>query len=96
VPIQLSPEVLDDVARIESAFAHARRTYGVKGDFLFGDFSAADAMFAPVLSRFHSYSVPMAPVTHAYMVAMGALPAFKEWQAGADAETWHIEAYDVV
>jgi len=96
VPIQLSAEVLEDVARIESAFAQARRGFGAGGDFLFGDFSAADAMFAPVLSRFHSYAVPMAPLTHAYMVAMGALPAFKEWQAGADAEAWHIEAYDAV
>jgi glutathione S-transferase len=94
-PIHFVPEVTADVARIEAGFAEARRAFGAGGDFLFGDFSAADAMFAPVVSRFHTYSVAVSPETRTYMDAMQRLPAFKEWVAGAQAEPWHIAKYDV-
>jgi glutathione S-transferase len=94
-PIHFVPEVTADVARIEAGFAEARRAFGAGGDFLFGDFSAADAMFAPVVSRFHTYSVAVSPATRTYMDAMQRLPAFKEWVAGAQAESWHIAKYDV-
>src|SRR5271157_4014885 len=52
--IPLGDEVRADVARIEAAFAHARETFGKTGPFLFGRFSAADAMFAPIVNRFHA------------------------------------------
>ena len=94
-PIQLQPEVVADVARIEAAFAETRQAFGTGGDFLFGDFSAADAMFAPVVSRFHTYSVAVSPATRAYMDAMQRLPAFKDWLADAEAEPWYIAKYDV-
>ena len=56
--IPLTDEVRADIARIEGAWAHAREIFGKGGPFLFGRFSAADAMFAPVVNRFHVYDVP--------------------------------------
>ncbi len=94
--IALSDAVEKDIARIEAAWAHARETYGKAGSFLFGRFSAADAMFAPVVNRFHVYAVPVAPATRTYMDAMMALPAWKAWIADGEAEPWRIEEYEVV
>ena len=85
-----------DIARIEAAWSDARIRYGTGGPFLFGAFSAADAMFAPVVNRFHAYAVPVGTVTRAYMDAMMALPAWQEWRRDAEAERWHHEPYDVL
>jgi glutathione S-transferase len=89
----LTPEASADVARIEQAFKQARNQFGQAGAFLFGDFSAADAMFAPVVNRLHVYDVPVAAATRAYMDAMMALPAWQERQA--QAEPWPIGKYEV-
>ena len=94
--IPLSDEVRADVARIEAAFAAAREAFGKAGPFLFGRFSAADAMFAPVVNRLHVYDIPVAKPTRAYMEAIMALPAWKAWIAGAEAEPWRIDKYEAV
>ncbi len=91
---ELTPEASTDVARLEQAFAQARGEFGQAGAFLFGDFSAADAMFAPVVNRLHVYDVAVTAATHAYMDAMMALPAWQEWRAQAEAETWIIGKYE--
>ena len=90
----LTPAVEADVARIEAAWAGARKAYGKAGPFLFGRFSAADAMFAPVVNRFHIYDVDVKKGTRDYMNAIMALPAWKAWIKDAEAETWRIEPYD--
>ena len=94
--IALSDEVRADVDRIEKAWAYARDTFGRAGAFLFGRFSAADAMFAPVVNRFHAYDIPVGRTTRAYMDAIMALPAWQAWIAGAEAEPWRIERYEAV
>jgi glutathione S-transferase len=94
--IPLSDEVRTDVARIEAAWAHARSTFGRGGAFLFGRFSAADAMFAPVVNRLHVYDVPVSTQTRAYMETMMGLPAWNAWIADAHAEPWRIERYDAI
>ncbi len=94
--VPLSDEVRADVARIEAAFAHARATFGKAGPFLFGRFSAADAMFAPVVNRFHVYDIPVGKPTRAYMEAIMALPAWKAWISDAEAEPWRVEKYEAV
>lgn len=94
--IALTPEVQSDVARIEAAWEDARSRFGAGGPFLFGAFSAADAMFAPVVNRFHTYDIAVRPQTRAYMDAIMALPAWKAWIAGAEGEPWRIESYDRV
>lgn len=92
--IALTPAVEADVARIEAAWAHARKTYGKAGPFLFGRFCAADAMFAPVVNRFYTYDVPVSRATRDYMDAVMALPAWKAWTKDGEAETWRIEKYE--
>jgi glutathione S-transferase len=82
----LTPEVEANVARIESIFAECRQRYG--GPFLCGPFSAADAMYAPVVSRLHTYDVAVSAGAHAYMDTMMALPAWQEWSAAARKEPW--------
>jgi glutathione S-transferase len=94
--IALNHAVEADVARIEAAWAHARGTFGKAGPFLFGRFSAADAMYAPVVNRFHTYDVPVSRATRDYMDAIMALPAWKAWIADAEAEPWRLEKYDSI
>jgi glutathione S-transferase len=94
--IALTEAVEADVARIEAAWANARKTFGKAGPFLFGRFSAADAMYAPVVNRLHIYDVPVTRATRDYMSAAMALPAWKAWVADAEAEEWRIEKYDAV
>ncbi len=88
------PEVMADVARIEAAWEQCRALRSGDGPFLFGAFSIADAMYAPVVWRFHGYSVPLGTSARAYVDAMLALPAMREWLAGALAETAHLPQYD--
>jgi glutathione S-transferase len=92
----LTPEAETDLARIEAAWAGARSRFGAGGDFLFGNFSAADAMFAPVVERLRAYDVPVRETTRDYMNRMMALPAWHEWVAGAEAEPWQIEKYNTI
>lgn len=92
---ELTPEARADVARLEQAFARARKQFGQAGAFLFGNFSAADAMFAPVVNRLHVYDVAVTPPTRDYMDAMMVLAAWQDWRAQAQAETWTIEKYEV-
>jgi glutathione S-transferase len=90
----LTPEVAEGVVRIEEIWAEARKKFG-KGGFLFGEFSAADAMYAPVVSRFHTYAVPVSAESRAYMEKVMSLPAWTEWRNGAEVESWHIAKYEV-
>ncbi len=94
--IALAPDVVDDVARIEAAWAGARAKFGADGPFLFGEFSAADAMFAPVVNRFHTYDIDVGAPARAYMEAIQNLPAWRAGISGAEGEPWRIEAYDQV
>jgi glutathione S-transferase len=94
--IEVSEEALADVTRIDGAFGEARARFGGAGAFLFGDFSAADAMFAPVVNRFDTYDLPVSEATRAYMAAMKALPAWQEWERGAFAEPWRMAHYEAI
>ena len=93
---ELTPEAAADVARIEAAWSEARQKFGAGGDFLFGGFGAADAMFAPVVNRLHIYDVPVSAATRAYMNAVMALSAYRDWQADAAAETWRVAKYEAL
>jgi glutathione S-transferase len=84
-----------DVARIETIWRDCRARYGAAGPFLFGAFGAADAMYAPVIWRFHTYAVEVSDTARAYMVAMMALPAWREWRDAARREPWVLEHDEV-
>jgi glutathione S-transferase len=76
------------VRRIDTLWSDCRSRFGQNGPFLFGAFGAADAMYAPVVSRLHTYAVAMTPSASAYMEAVMALPAWAEWRAAALKEPW--------
>jgi glutathione S-transferase len=84
----LSDGVMSDVARIETIWREARSRSG--GPFLFGTFSGADAMFAPVVSRFERYGIAVSADTQDYMDVMKASPAWKKWEEAALKETWIV------
>jgi glutathione S-transferase len=77
-----------DIARIEEIWRECRQAYGKGGKFLFGRFCNADAMFAPVVTRFETYAIPVAKDTKAYMDAVMATKAFQKWKSAALKETW--------
>lgn len=86
-----TPEVAADVARIEAIWTGLRERCAAEGPYLFGGFTIADAMYAPVVSRFKTYGVKIGPVAQAYADAVQAHPFMREWTAAALAETWTID-----
>lgn len=84
----LTPDAAANVARIDALWADCRARFGAGGPFLFGGFTAADAMYAPVVARFDTYAVDVGPVARGYIEAVMALPAWAEWTTAACAETW--------
>jgi glutathione S-transferase len=94
--IALSNEARSDIARVQQIWSECRERYGTFGPFLFGAFSGADAMFAPVVHRFRTYAIAAAPDVQAYMDTMMSLPAFQEWTRAALAETHTIERLENV
>jgi glutathione S-transferase len=93
--LALSGETAANVTRIDAMWCDCRARFGGSGPFLFGAFSAADAMYAPVVSRFHTYAVEVSPVASAYMRAVMALPAWQEWYAAALKEEWVLAEDEV-
>lgn len=88
-------DVQQDIARIVAIWRDCRARFGSGGPFLFGGFSIADAMYAPVVSRFKSYAVPVEDAAcKAYLAAVWEWPAMKEWRAAAAAETARNPKYD--
>ena len=95
-PVMLSADARANIARVEQIWLECRERYGASGPFLFGRFGAADAMYAPVVHRFRTYSIDVAPQARAYMETMTALPAFQDWTRGGLAETLVIEKLENV
>jgi len=83
--VGMTPEVAKDIARIEQLWDDCLQRYG--GPFLFGAFGIADAMYAPVTTRFRTYAVGLSAVAQRYADLLLALPAVAEWYAAAHAET---------
>lgn len=82
---EVPPEVQAEVDRIQAVWADCRARFGAKagGPFLFGRFSIADAMYAPVVSRFTTFAIKMDPASRAYCDAIWSLPALQEWKQAA-------------
>ena len=88
-------EVVDHINRIDAMWSDCRTRFGRGGPFLFGSFGAADAMYAPVVSRFHTYEVEVSAAAQAYMEAVMGLPAWAEWCADAAQEPWVLPSDEV-
>ncbi len=77
--VPYSEAVAEDIERICAIWRSCRERFGSGGPFLFGAFSAADAVYAPVVLRYQSYGVKVGPVEQTYMDAVRALPDLQEW-----------------
>lgn len=93
-PARLDNDVVHDVTRILELWAQARARFGGTGEFLFGEFGAVDAMYAPVVTRFVTYSIPMPPFAAAYMQAVLSHRWMQDWIASAQEEEWVIERFE--
>ncbi|HEY0627677.1 MAG TPA: glutathione S-transferase family protein [Allosphingosinicella sp.] len=91
---ELKEEVRREVIRILELWAEARARHGEGGPYLFGTFSAADIMFAPVVTRFVTYSIPVPRFAATYMEAIIHHPWMEEWIDAAQEEPWIIEQYE--
>jgi glutathione S-transferase len=88
-----SDGVAADIARVTAIWRDCRERFGAGGPFLFGVFTIADAMYAPVATRFRTYAVELDPVCRTYADAVLTLPSFLEWQTAAEQESWVITSY---
>ncbi len=93
-PAPLDPDVEKEVARLMEVWAQARARYGGTGDFLFGEFGATDIMFAPVVTRLVTYSIPVARFAVPYMDAVLQHPFLQDWIAAAQEEEWVIKKFE--
>ena len=90
----LSDEVRREIERILQLWAQARARFGGTGPYLFGEWCAVDMMYAPVVTRFITYSIPMPPFAELYMKAVLSHPQVNEWIDKAQDEPWVIEQYE--
>ena len=95
----LPEPVVADVKRVDALWTDCRARFGQKsksgGDFLFGAFGAADAMYAPIASRLRTYDVDVGPVARAYIDAVLSLPAYRQWAEAGIKETWVVPEDEV-
>jgi len=90
-----TPDVQREIDRISEIWEEARTRFATsEGPWLFGAFSVADAMFAPIVWRFHVYNVALPPLAAAYRDAMLAHPAMQEWYAAGIQESEAHAHYD--
>jgi glutathione S-transferase len=91
---EVSADVRADIVRILTLWAEARARFGKGGPFLFGSFSAADIIYAPVVSRFLTYGIPVPGFALAYMQAVWEHDWMQAWVAAAETEEWTIGQFD--
>ena len=91
---ELAEPVKAEVLRILELWAQARARHGSGGPYLFGTFGAADIMYAPVVTRFVTYSVPVPRFAATYMQTILDHAWMKEWIEAAQEEPWVIEQYE--
>ena len=93
--VGISEAVAKDVARIEAIWTQCRKAHGKGGPFLFGKFTAADAMFAPVAARIDTYAIPVSRSSRAYVDAILATSAFQQWKTESAKEPWIVDEDEV-
>jgi glutathione S-transferase len=84
-----------DVERIDEIWNHCRAHYGSQGPWLFGEYSVADAMYAPVVLRFKTYGARISPTARWYMASVLEDDALQQWVQAAQHEPWTIASDEV-
>ena len=92
---EIAAEAHADINRITAIWRDCRMRYGSEGDFFFGAFTIADAMFAPVVSRFKTYGVSLDDTIRTYADAIWNLPELQQWYEAARNEPWIIPAFEL-
>lgn len=92
--VEIGDDARADIVRILQLWAEARARFGHGGPFLFGTFCAADIIYAPVVSRFTTYGVPVPGFALTYLEAVWEHDWLQEWIASAEAEDWVIEQFE--
>jgi glutathione S-transferase len=90
----MTPELRADLDRVAVLWRDCRQRFGGGGRFLFGDFTVADAMYAPVASRLKTYHVALDGVAQEYAETLLDHPALREWEKDAHAETMVVEQFE--
>jgi glutathione S-transferase len=85
--VPMTPDLERDVRRVDAIFSACRRDFGDLGPWLFGDYSVADAMYAPVVLRFMTYGLPLEQMSRQYYETVLADPPLQEWIRAGEAET---------
>lgn len=93
-PKEPSSDVADNLRRLEGLWSEAHQRFGAGGPFLYGAFCAADAMYAPIVTRLQTYGFRVAPETRRYMDEILTHPAFVAWRTAALQETWQLPHYE--
>ena len=91
---EIIPEMQADLDRIGAIWRDCRRRYGAGGGYLFGAFTIADAMYAPVVSRLRTYRIAFDDEAQAYADSLWAYPALQEWVAAAHNEPMVVEQFE--
>ncbi len=86
----MTAELQADIARIDDIWADCRARFGQEGPWLFGEFTVADAMYAPVVLRFNTYGARLSEGSRAYLASALKDPALKQWVDDASREEWVI------
>jgi glutathione S-transferase len=93
--IKLSPDAKREIERICSLWRQCRMQYGDGGEWLFGTYSIADAMFAPVALRFYGYSIGLGNIEEAYVRSVLNQPCITEWMEAGRSEKEVIQADEI-
>jgi len=93
--IELSKSAEREIERIKALWRKCRSEYGSSGEWLFGDYSIADAMFAPIALRFDGYSIPLSGIEADYVNSVLKHPSIVEWVEAGKLETEVIEADEI-
>ncbi len=91
---EIIPEIQTDLDRIAAIWRDCRRRYGAGGTYLFGGFTIADAMYAPVVSRLKTYRIALDDEAQAYAASLWAYPALQDWVAAANNEPMVVEQFE--
>jgi glutathione S-transferase len=91
----MTPGLEADIDRIEEIWLDCRRRFGSGGPWLFGEFSIADAMYAPVVLRFNTYGTQISENARWYIATAIESPFLQEWVLASKAEPWTIEGSEV-